>query len=245
MIQYPQYGDIVILEGRLLDMSSLEAAIKYTFADRDLLERALTHSSYVNEAKDQDVSSNERLEFLGDSVLGFICAKFLFAEPKRFDEGHLSKLRAALVCEASLARFAREIDLGDYIRFSKSEEIGDGKNRDSALADAFEALIAAIYLDGGLDVAQQFIVPYLEKGLPDAISGRLFRDSKTILQEIVQQNKGERLEYRLIKTDGPDHKKTFTVAVMLNSNCIGQGTGKSKKEAEQKAAAEALKLMGI
>ncbi len=228
-----------------MDYSLLEQKIGYTFKDKSLLIRALTHSSYVNESKQSDTVSNERLEFLGDSVLGFICAGLLFMDQSRFDEGGLSKLRAALVCEASLASFALEIDLGQFIRFSRSEELADGAHRPSALADAFEALIAAIYLDGGIDAARQFILPYLEEGLPDAISGRLFKDAKTMLQEIVQQNKGEHLTYRLLKAEGPDHKKVFTVAVLLNSNVIGEGVGRSKKEAEQKAANEALKLMGL
>ena len=246
MIQYPHNGDIAVY-GRCERMSFavLEEKIGYVFTDKGLLQRALTHSSYVNEAKEEGVASNERLEFLGDSVLGFICAGMLFREQDRFDEGGLSKLRAALVCEASLAKFAAEINLGEFIRFSRSEELADGGHRPSALADAFEALIAAIYLDGGIEQAKKFILPFLERGLPDALSGRLFKDAKTMLQEIVQQNKGEHLTYRLLKAEGPDHCKVFTVAVLLNSNCIGQGTGRSKKEAEQMAANEALKLMGL
>ena len=246
MIQYPHNGDIAVY-GRCERMSFavLEEKIGYVFTDKGLLQRALTHSSYVNEAKVEGVASNERLEFLGDSVLGFICAGMLFREQDRFDEGGLSKLRAALVCEASLAKFAAEINLGEFIRFSRSEELADGGHRPSALADAFEALIAAIYLDGGIEQAKKFILPFLERGLPDALSGRLFKDAKTMLQEIVQQNKGEHLTYRLLKAEGPDHCKVFTVAVLLNSNCIGQGPGRSKKEAEQMAANEALKLMGL
>ena len=228
-----------------MDYRVLEEKIGYVFRDKELLIRALTHSSYVNETKDPYCVCNERLEFLGDSVLGFVCAGMLYREHSRFDEGDLSKLRAALVCEASLARFASQLDLGSFIRFSHSEELADGEHRPSALADAFEAVSAAIYLDGGIDAAKKFVLPYLEQGLPDALSGRLFKDSKTMLQEIVQKNKGEHLAYRLVKTEGPDHNKTFTVAALLNSNCIGTGTGRSKKEAEQKAANEALKLMGL
>lgn len=246
MTQYPHFGDIAVYgRSERMSLAVLEEKIGYVFTDKRLLQRALTHSSYVNEAKEEDVASNERLEFLGDSVLGFICAGMLFLEQDRFDEGGLSKLRAALVCEASLAKFAGEIDLGKFIRFSRSEELADGGHRPSALADAFEALIAAIYLDGGIEQAKKFILPFLERGLPDALSGRLFKDAKTMLQEIVQQNKGEHLTYRLLKAEGPDHCKVFTVAVLLNSNCIGQGTGRSKKEAEQMAANEALKLMGL
>ena len=225
-------------------MTELEKTINYSFKDPSLLLTALTHSSYVNEAK-EPCECNERLEFLGDSVLGFICAQKLFSEYHRFDEGTCSKIRAALVCEASLAKYARQISLGEYMRFSKSEMLGGGKDRDSAIGDAFEALIAALFLDGGLEQARTFVLPFLESNMTDAISGRLFKDSKTMLQEIVQQNKGEHLEYRLLKTEGPDHRRIFTVAVMLNSNCIGTGKGSSKKEAEQKAAGEALKLMGL
>lgn len=226
-------------------MTELEKTINYSFKDTALLTTALTHSSYVNEAKEPGCECNERLEFLGDSVLGFICAQKLFSEYHRFDEGDCSKIRAALVCEASLAKYARQIQLGEYMRFSKSEVLNGGKDRDSAIGDAFEALIAAIFLDGGLEQARSFVLPFLESKMTDAISGRLFKDSKTMLQEIVQQNKGEHLEYKLLKTEGPDHRRSFTVAVMLNSNCIGTGKGASKKEAEQKAAGEALKLMGL
>ncbi len=226
-------------------MTELEKTINYSFKDTTLLATALTHSSYVNEAKEDNCECNERLEFLGDSVLGFICAQKLFSEFHRFDEGDCSKIRAALVCEASLAKYARQISLGEYMRFSRSEVLNGGKDRDSAIGDAFEALIAAIFLDGGLEQARNFVLPFLENNMTDAISGRLFKDSKTMLQELVQQNKGERLEYKLLKTEGPDHRRIFTVAVMLNSNCIGTGKGASKKEAEQKAAGEALKLMGL
>ena len=226
-------------------MTDLEKNIGYTFTNPQLLKTALTHSSYLNEAKEPVDECNERLEFLGDSVLGFITAQKLYSEYSRFDEGDDSKIRAALVCEASLAKYARQIDLGEYMYFSKSEINNGGRNRDSAIGDAFEALIAAIFLDGGLDEAKKFVLPFIENNMNDAISGRLFKDSKTMLQEIVQQNKGERLEYELIKTEGPAHCRRFTVSVMLNSNCIGTGVGGSKKEAEQKAAGEALKLMGL
>ncbi len=226
-------------------MTVLEQTINYTFKDSSLLTKALTHSSYLNETKEHGCECNERLEFLGDSVLGFICAQKLYSEYERYNEGDFSKIRAALVCEASLAKYARQIKLGEYMRFSKSEILNGGMNRDSAIGDAFEALIAAIFLDGGLEHARSFVTPFLESNMNDAISGRLFKDSKTMLQEIVQQNKGEHLEYKLLKTEGPDHRRIFTVAVMLNSNCIGTGKGASKKEAEQKAAGEALKLMGL
>jgi len=226
-------------------MIELERTIGYTFKNSELLTTALTHSSYVNESKDSNCQCNERLEFLGDSVLGFITAQKLYSEYSRFDEGDSSKIRAALVCEMSLAKYARQISLGEYMRFSRSEINSNGKNRDSAIGDAFEALIAAIYLDGGLDEAKRFVLPFIEANMDAAISGKLFKDFKTTLQEIVQKNKGEHLEYVLLKAEGPDHCRKFSVAVMLNSNCIGEGVGNSKKEAEQHAAEQALKLMGL
>lgn len=226
-------------------IEELEKAIGYSFRNKDYLVNALTHSSYVNESKETDCRSNERLEFLGDSILGYVCSLTIFDQYHRFNEGDLSKIRAALVCEKSLAKYAQQINLGDYMRFSKSEILSGAKNRVSAIGDAFEALIAAIYLDGGFKEVQKFVVPFLEDNMDDAISGNLFKDSKTILQELVQQNKGEKLEYKVLKVSGPDHRRVFTIAVMLNSNQIGVGSGFSKKEAEHNAADEALKLMGL
>ena len=215
--------------------------IGYTFQNPQLLENALTHSSYANEGN-RGLKSNERLEFLGDSVLGFITAGYLFSHADG-QEGELTRLRASLVCEKALSSYARELGLGECLLLGKGEQRGGGAERASILADAFEAVIAALYLDGGLNVAETFILPFLKEELSHQRRPQ-FRDYKTALQEIVQQNPEERLEYELKGESGPDHNKRFTVEVHLNSNVIGTGRGRSKKEAEQLAAREALKLMG-
>lgn len=216
--------------------------IGYTFKDAALLETALTHSSYANEGN-RGLKSNERLEFLGDSVLGFITAGYLF-ENERGEEGQLTRQRASLVCEKALSSYARKLGLGECLLLGKGEQRGGGAERPSILADAFEAVIAALYLDGGLSAAEAFILPFLKEELSLRQCRPQFRDYKTALQEIVQQNPEEHLEYELKSESGPDHNKRFTVEVHLNSNVIGTGNGHSKKEAEQLAAREALKLMG-
>ena len=223
------------------DLSPLMKKIGYTFQNPHLLTQALTHSSYANE-KPSAGGSNERLEFLGDSVLGFIAASHLYAHDSG-NEGSLSKRRAAIVCEQALASYSREIGVGDYLRLGKGERTTGGAERDSNLEDAFEAIVGAIYLDGGLEAATAFALPYLEKELGSRRE-KHFKDYKTLLQEIVQQNPEESLHYELVAETGPDHDKHFTVEVHLNSNVIGRGRGGSKKEAEQRAAKEALALMG-
>lgn len=222
-------------------MEQLQNNLGYHFKNPALLSRALTHSSYANE-RHVDTGDNERLEFLGDSVLGFITAEYLFANHRDFPEGELTKLRAYAVCEKSLFSYAEEIGLGNYLKLGKGEERTGGRTRPSVLSDAFEAVIAAIYLDGGMDEAKKFVlrfvVPYVE-------AKPTFKDYKTMLQEVVQKNQGETLEYVLVSETGPDHDKCFTVEVHLNSNVLGRGVGGSKKKAEQNAAKEALELMGI
>ena len=213
----------------------------YTFKKPALLETALTHSSYANEGI-RHLNSNERLEFLGDSVLGFVTAGYLF-EHETGKEGELTRLRASLVCEKALSSYAKKINLGDYLLLGKGEQRGGGAQRASLLADAFEAVIAALYLDGGLAQAEAFILPFIKEELSNQRKPH-FRDYKTQLQEIDQQNPEEQLEYELKGECGPDHNTQFYVEVLLNSNVIGSGRGKSKKEAEQQAAREALKLMG-
>lgn len=213
----------------------------YTFRDPSLLEQALTHSSYANEGK-RDLQSNERLEFLGDSVLGMIAAKYLF-ENDNSREGELTKLRASIVCEQALSSYSKELGVGDRLLLGKGERMNGGRERPSILADAFEAILAAIYLDGGMEAAGEFVLPFLVKEIA-AQRRRHFKDYKTQLQEIVQQTPEEKLLYVLVGESGPDHSKRFSVEVHLNSNVIGRGWGKSKKEAEQLAAKEALKLMG-
>jgi len=213
----------------------------YTFRDPSLLEQALTHSSYANEGK-RDLQSNERLEFLGDSVLGMIAANYLF-ENDNSREGELTKLRASIVCEQALSSYAKELGVGDRLLLGKGERMNGGRERPSILADAFEAILAAIYLDGGMEAATDFVLPFLIREIA-AQRRRHFKDYKTQLQEIVQQTPEEKLVYVLVGESGPDHSKRFSVEVHLNSNVIGRGRGKSKKEAEQLAAKEALKLMG-
>ncbi len=223
-------------------MNDFEKAIGYEFADKSLMETALSHSSYANESKTLR-QSNERLEFLGDSVLSIVVSKYLFKHFSHLPEGELTKIRASLVCEKSLYGFALKINLGDFLFLGKGEAASGGRTRPSILADAFEAVIAALYLDGGMSVAEDFIMGFIPDDLDNAKKSS-FSDYKTILQEIIQQNPEERIEYTLVGSQGPDHNKVFIVEVRLNSNVIGKGSGKSKKQAEQNAAKEALELMG-
>ena len=219
-------------------MKQLEKNIGYHFRDKTLLKTAVTHSSYANENRG-GLAYNERLEFLGDAVLQLITSEKLFKENPDMPEGRMSKQRAALVCEDALAGYSRTISLGDFMMLGKGEEATGGRNRPSILADAFEAVIGAIFLDGGMDNAKRFVLRFL-----DAAHLSL-KDYKTLLQEIIQKNPGERLSYVVTGESGPDHDKMFNVEVHLNSNVIGKGTGKSKKQAEQAAAKEALALMGF
>ena len=222
-------------------LKELQKKIRYDFKDEKWLEVAMTHSSYANEMK-HNIQYNERLEFLGDAVLSIIVSDYLFNNYSS-QEGDLTKLRAAIVCEKSLDVMARSIDLGKHLDLGKGEELTGGRQRPSILADAFEALISAIYKDGGIDPAREFVLPFVKEML--ANEERLsFKDYKTILQEIVQQNPEEKLSYCLVGEKGPDHDKRFLVEVRLNSNVIGTGEGRSKKTAEQMAAKEALQLMG-
>ncbi len=224
------------------DFSEFEQIIGITFQNKELIYEALSHSSYANEKKKQR-RSNERLEFLGDSVLSIVVSQHLFQNYPDLPEGELTKIRAALVCEKSLHKFALQIRLGEFLLLGKGEAHTGGRQRPSILADAFEAVIAAIYLDAGLEAARAHILRFIPKNIPENRS-ILFGDYKTVLQEVVQKNPEEKVEYILINESGPDHSKTFSVEVCLNSNVIGRGQGKSKKEAEQMAAKEALELMG-
>lgn len=224
------------------DIEKFEKILNYKFKDRNLLVQALSHSSYANEKKKSRIS-NERLEFLGDSVLSIVVSQYLFEHLTHIAEGELTKLRASLVCEKSLHIFAKQINLGDYILLGKGEENTGGRERPSILADAFEAVIAAIFLDGGLEAASKHILRFIPEDI-QRLKKPAFNDFKTILQEIVQKNPEEKVEYVLVGEEGPDHDKRFVVEVHLNSNVIGEGIGKSKKEAEQMAAKQALELMG-
>ena len=223
-------------------MKPLEENLRYEFKNKKLLINALTHSSYANEARD-GVSSNERLEFLGDSVLSIVVSEYIYKEFNNLPEGELTKLRASLVCEKSLCQFSRELDLGKYLRLGKGEDKGGGRERDSILADAFEAVLAAMYLAGGFNVAKNHVMRFIKNELKHT-DDEVFKDYKTALQEIIQKNPEESVTYILTKETGPDHDKVFEVEVRLNSNTIGKGIGKNKKQAEQSAAKEALRLMG-
>lgn len=224
-------------------MTDLQNKIGYQFKNPALLNEALTHSSYANEHKSQHIKYNERLEFLGDSVLSIVVSDYIYKNCPELPEGELTKLRASLVCEKSLYEFAKKIDLGKYLILSKGERHNGGADRPSILSDAFEALIAAIYIDGGLAPASKHILNFVIPAIKNSKKKKI-NDYKTTLQEIIQKNPGERLEYVLVKESGPDHNKHFVVEVHLNSNVIGKGGGRSKKEAEQQAAREALELMG-
>ena len=218
--------------------------INYKFQDVRLLQNALTHSSYANENRDKGAKNNERLEFLGDSVLGFLCAEHIYSEYSGLPEGELTKLRAAVVCEGSLFEFAESIELGEMLLLGRGEKQGGGSRRPSVLADAVEAVLAAIYLDGGMEAARAFIMDFIKRKSAQVVKGQRTMDYKTELQEIVQKNHQETLSYQLVGESGPDHNKTFRVAVYINNNPIAHGEGHSKKTAEQAAAKAALALMG-
>lgn len=224
-------------------MTDLQNKIGYQFKNPALLNEALTHSSYANEHKSQHIKYNERLEFLGDSVLSIVVSDYIYKNCPELPEGELTKLRASLVCEKSLYEFAKKINLGKYLILSKGERHNGGADRPSILSDAFEALIAAIYIDGGISPASKHILNFVIPAIKNSKKQKI-NDYKTTLQEIIQKNPGEKLEYVLVKESGPDHNKHFVVEVHLNSNVIGKGGGRSKKEAEQQAAREALELMG-
>ncbi len=223
-------------------MTALEERLGYSFRNRALLETALTHSSYANENRASGIVCNERLEFLGDSVLGVTVADFLYRHFPDMPEGRMTRLRAELVCEQSLHRVALELHLGDYLRLGKGEEHNGGRGRASILSDAVEAVIAAMYLDAGMETAAEFIHRCLLDDVR-AIETPSFTDYKTSLQELVQRHSGQVLSYELVGEEGPDHAKTFRVQVCLNGEPLGRGTGRTKKEAEQTAAANALEAL--
>ena len=230
------------------DISTLEERIGYSFKNKNILKEALTHSSYANElkARKQEAVCNERLEFLGDSVLSVVVSEYLFEKFSSNPEGELTQRRALLVQSASLAAYSRSIGLGDHLYLGHGEEKNHGRERQSTLENAFEALVAAIYLDAGengLDEVRRFVLPIVDKYLEENYDYKHI-DAKTELQQLIQQAEGDFLEYVVIAERGPDHKKEFEVVARLNSNIIGRGKGNSKREAEQNAAKEALKLFG-
>lgn len=225
-------------------LSYLEQKINYEFKDKTLLQEALTHSSWAHEGKNEKVS-NERLEFLGDSVLSLVISEYLYKNRKDLEEGSLSKYRAEIVCEPSLARCARKIELGSFLRMGKGEEISGGRDRDSILADAMEALLAAVYLDGGLEAVRRVILDLFKEIIDEVLKGIIYRDYKTRLQEVVQSMEVGKITYELVEEIGPDHNKTFVTQVKIGDVVLGIGQGKSKKESEQAAAMEALSKLGI
>ena len=218
-------------------LKELQDKIGYSFNNEDLLKQAITHSSFANEQKINKLKNYERLEFLGDAVLELVSSEFLFNENKDMPEGQLTRLRASMVCEPALAYCARDIDLGTYILLGKGEEATGGRNRDSITSDVLEAVIGAIFLDGGLDNAKKFINRFVLSDLENKI---LFLDSKTLLQEEIQKKNSAQLRYELVGETGPDHDKQFSVEAYLDDVLIGTGIGRTKKAAEQKAAYEAL-----
>ena len=224
-------------------MKTLEKSLGYQFHDPALLEEALRHSSYANEHRGDNVFSNERLEFLGDSVLGFVTAEYLFAKHPTAPEGELTRIRALLVCEDSLHEVAQRLKLGEYLKLGHGEESCGGRTRPSILADATEAVFAAVYLDGGIRAASELIHRVLLDKEREETAEAKRRDYKTKLQELVQRTPNQVLTYRLIGEQGPDHDKVFSFAVLLNDTVVGTGAGRIKKEAEQMAAKDALESM--
>ena len=222
-------------------IKDLEAAIGYHFHNLTLLQNALAHSSYANERWHNSLLSNERLEFLGDSILGMLVAEFLYRSFPDRPEGELTRMRADMVCEKTLAAVANSIRLGEHLMLGHGEEQGGGRNRESILADAVESVIAACFLDGGMEASRQFIEKFILVKVPVTQLHNV--DYKTRLQELIQQKKNQTLAYALTGESGPDHDKQFTVQVSLNGKVVGSGSGKSKKRAEQDAARAAIMLL--
>ena len=220
-----------------------QANIGYEFTKEELLKESLTHSSYANEHKKYKLQDNERLEFLGDAILDLVVSEFLYKKHKDLPEGALSKLRASIVCEAFLIKAAKKIKLGKFLLLGKGEEMTGGRERTSILADAFEAVIGAIYLDGGLDSAKEFIHQFIISFMESLSEEKRIEDHKTDLQESIQKDSKKPLSYVVIKEEGPDHSKEFQVEVRHKGRVLGLGKGKTKKEAEQKAAYEALEKL--
>jgi len=226
-------------------LEPLQENLNYKFKNIELLITALTHSSYANENKLKAIDSNERLEFLGDSIINFIVSQYLYNKYPNYPEGELTKIRAKVVCESSLAFAARKIDLGNYLLLGKGEEATGGRDRDSILADASEALVGAIYMDSDFSTTNKLLLEKFETDLVYAIAkGALFIDYKTELQEHLQKKTKSKIEYKVVKEVGPDHNKIFYIDVIVDNKIVGKGSGRNKKEAEQMAAKDALLIMG-
>lgn len=221
-------------------IEAFEQESGYVFRDKGLLLTALTHSSYSNEKRLKKYRCNERLEFLGDAVLELVSSEYIFRRNPQMAEGEMTRTRASYVCEPTLALCARELHLGSYLLLGKGEELTGGRQRDSVLSDALEATIGAVYMDGGFESAKTYIENHI---LKDIENKKLFYDSKTFLQEIVQRHEGDNLEYRLIGEEGPDHHKEYTAAVLLNGEQLSTGVGQTKKKAEQAAAYKAILIL--
>ncbi|MDI6709190.1 MAG: ribonuclease III [Bacillota bacterium] len=225
----------------MLDLDTLQASIGIFWNNRELLGEALTHSSYSFEHP--EAPHNQRLEFLGDAVLEIIISEHLFRLLPRSSEGELTKLRAAVVCEPALARVARRLGLGEALRMGRGEELSGGRERASVLADAFEAFLGAMYLDRGLEVTRQFVLRYLGPLVGDAVAGKAENDYKTQLQEYLQRQSPDPIRYVIVREEGPDHNKVFTAGVLYRGRILGEGSGRTKKEAEQYAARQALQQL--
>ncbi len=222
------------------DIAVLQEILGVSFNDLSLLEQSVVHSSYINENPGFTAGSNERLEFLGDAVLSFIIAERLYQEYPDFTEGEMTKARSGIVCRATLVRIARSVGLGDYFYLGKGEEASGGRNKPANLEDAMEAVIAAIFLDSGLDITRGFVIKYFRKEIQKAINQGVDSDYKSRLQEILQSNQQLTPTYRLVEATGPDHDKVFTVEVLAGDEVLGKGSGGSKKMAENEAARSAL-----
>lgn len=225
---------------RMRDLNLLEERVQVHFKDQKYLRKSMTHKSYANENRHERVKDNERLEFLGDAVLDLVVSEYIFCEHPDYPEGELAKMRAVVVSAPTLSRIAKKIDLGKFLLLGKGEEMTGGRERDSILADAFEALVGAVYLDQGLEETRRFILQYLLDEITTVERGEHMQDYKTLLQEVIQKKSNTRPLYRVIDEVGPDHNKQFTVQVEYKSRVIGIGTGQSKKEAQQRAAADAI-----
>lgn len=218
--------------------------IQYDFKNVNLLKNALTHSSFINEGKSSQTGNNERLEFLGDAILDAVISEYLYKRLDNVEEGELTKLRAVIVCERSLADFGSGISIGSYLRLGKGEENSGGRMRSSIIADALEAVIGAVYLDGGWNAVQDFVIRIFSELIEDAVSGKLHMDYKTEIQEKLQAQGETEISYVIEREEGPDHDKTFYANLIFQGSVIGSGSGRSKKEAEQQAAKQALERGG-
>ena len=227
----------IVLESKI---KLLENTLGYCYRDKNFLTLAITHSSFANELKSNKLSSNERIEFLGDAVLNIAISEYIYINYKHLSEGEMTKARASIVCEGSLANCANAMNLSEYLLLGKGEEVSGGRTRVSILSDAFEAIIGSIYLDGGFETAKKFIYKMMTEIIATAIKGDSFVDYKTKLQELAQKKAFNKIQYEIIEEKGPDHDKLFEIQVIIGDVVMGNGTGKSKKEAEQNAAKVAI-----